>query len=92
MAGVEPLHCEFSQMKSQVCHDPVLQASWAFAETADIARGVTGEGPKDLARETHTTLCIYPIPSRLVLRLQFVATERTLSASAKGRKDGKMTE
>ena len=55
-------------MKSPVCHDPVSQASWAFAETADIAGGGTGEGPKDLARETRTTLCIYPIPSRLVLK------------------------
>ena len=27
LAGVEPLHCEFSQMKSQVCHDPVSQAA-----------------------------------------------------------------
>lgn len=54
-------------MKSPVCHDPVSQASWAFAETADIAAGGTGEGPKDSAREIRTTLCIYPIPSRLVL-------------------------
>lgn len=79
-------------MKSPVCHDPVSQASWAFAETADIAGGGTGEGPKDSLGKLALPCAYTQSHLDLCLRLQFVATERTPSASAKRRKDGKMTE